>query len=59
MFNFLAGPAGLALLWCLRDWPARLPCAACGKRRVTNRDRCEHCDSAFPSPAHDGTEIFE
>ncbi len=59
VFNFLAGPTGLALLWCLRDWPARLPCAACGKKRVTSRDRCEHCDSAFPSPAPDGTEIFE
>ncbi len=59
VFNFLAGPVGLALLWCLRDWPARLPCAACGKRRVANRDRCEHCESAFPSPASDGTEIFE
>ncbi len=59
VFNFLAGPAGLALLWSLRDWPSRLPCAACGKRRVTNQDRCEHCDSAFPSPAPDGTEIFE
>ncbi|MEE8458604.1 MAG: hypothetical protein V3S08_01955 [Phycisphaerales bacterium] len=58
-FTFLAGPAGLALLWTLRDWPARLPCAACGTRRVTNRDRCEHCESAFPSPAADGTEIFE
>ena len=59
VFNFLAGPMGLALLWCLRDWPARLPCAACGRRRVTSRDRCEHCDSAFPPPARDGTEIFE
>ena len=59
VFNFLAGPVGLALLWCLRDWPARLPCAACGKRRVADRDRCEHCESAFPSPASDGTEIFE
>ena len=59
VFNFFAGPMGLALLWCLRDWPARLPCDACGKKRVTNRDRCEHCDSAFPSPAPDGTEIFE
>ncbi len=59
VFNFLAGPVGLALLWCLRDWPARLPCAACGKRRVADRDRCEHCASAFPAPASDGTEIFE
>ena len=59
VFNFLAGAVGLALLWCLRDWPARLPCAACGKRRVADRDRCEHCESAFPSPASDGTEIFE
>jgi hypothetical protein len=59
VFNFLVGPAGLLLLWSLRDWPARLPCPACGKKRVVDREHCERCRAAFPQPATDGTEIFE
>lgn len=59
VFNLLIGPAGLGLLWALRDWPGRVPCAGCGRLRVVSRERCEHCGSEFPSPALDGTEIFE
>jgi hypothetical protein len=59
VFNFLVGPVAVLLLWSLRDWPARLPCSGCGKKRVVDRDRCEHCGEAFASPARDGTEIFE
>ncbi|MHC4981202.1 MAG: ABC-2 transporter permease [Planctomycetota bacterium] len=59
VFNFLVGPVALLLLWSLHDWPARLHCRGCGKKRVVDRDRCEHCGEAFASPARDGTEIFE
>jgi hypothetical protein len=58
-FNFLVGPAGLLLLWALRDWPARVPCPACGRKRVVDREHCAHCRAAFPPRAPDGTEIFE
>ncbi len=59
VFNFLVGPAGVLLLWGLRDWPARQACHGCGVMRVVDRDRCEHCDAQFPPPVPDGTEIFE
>jgi hypothetical protein len=55
----LLGPLGLLLLAALQDWPARLPCGACGKRRVVARDTCEHCGVRFPEPGRLGIEIFE
>lgn len=57
--GFLGGPAVLLTLIALREWPAREVCAGCGKKRVVDRDRCEHCGSEFAPPVHDGTEIFD
>lgn len=53
------GSAAILMLISLRDWPARESCHACGKKRVVDRDLCEHCGSPFPPPASDGTQIFE
>lgn len=52
------GLPGVLLLLSLRDWPAREVCANCGRMRVVNRDRCEHCGAEFPPLPRDGTEIF-
>jgi hypothetical protein len=41
------------------DFVATIPCTACGRRRLVDRDHCEHCGAAMPTPARDGTEIFE
>jgi hypothetical protein len=57
--GFLFGPAGLLLMLALQEWPARIPCPACGRPRAANREHCEHCGSPHASPAPDGTEIFE
>ncbi len=57
--NFLLGPAGLLTLLCLQEWPAREPCPTCARKRVVDRDNCEHCGAPFPPPAPEGTEIFE
>lgn len=59
LWGLLLTPAGVVLMWCLPDWPARVRCALCGRRRVVERERCEHCGAAFPDPPRDGTEIFE
>jgi hypothetical protein len=53
------GPAGLLLLLALHGLPARVRCPGCGRPRVVDRERCEHCGAAHARPAPDGTEIFE
>jgi hypothetical protein len=53
------GPVGLLLLLALQMLPARVRCPACGRARVVDRDRCEHCGAPHARPAPDGTEIFE
>jgi hypothetical protein len=59
LFVALAGgPFALLLLWLTENRPARERCPACGKMRVVNRERCEHCDAPFTAPEPDGTEIF-
>jgi hypothetical protein len=59
LVGFLLGPVGVLLLWCMNDWPARVKCPSCGRKRVVNRDLCEHCGKPFDPPARDGTEILE
>ena len=57
--NLLLGPAGLAVMLGLNDWPAREACAACGRNRLAGRRDCPHCGAPLPPPARDGREIFE
>ena len=55
---FFLGPAGILLLICLVELPARERCPSCERWRIVNRSECEHCDAAFSAPPLDGTEIF-
>ena len=55
---FLAGPAGLLLLLCLRGLPLTTPCAQCRRPRPLNADLCPNCGMAPAAPARKGTEIF-
>jgi hypothetical protein len=57
--GFFFGPAGLLTLLALREWPARVPCAACGRKRLVERRQCEHCGAAFAPPKPTGTELFD
>jgi hypothetical protein len=54
----LLGPAGLLTLLCLRAWPVRQICHACGKLRPEDLALCVHCETAAEAPPHDGTEIL-
>ena len=54
----LLGPAGLLTLLCLRAWPVRQICHACGKLRPADRALCVNCESAAEAPPRDGTEIL-
>jgi hypothetical protein len=55
---FALGPFGLLMMLAMFGWPARVDCPSCHKKRIVERDNCEHCGAAFPEPAQDGTEIF-
>jgi hypothetical protein len=57
--TLLLGPAALAVMLGLNEWPAREPCAVCGGRRWVGRRHCPACRAALPPPAFDGREIFE
>jgi hypothetical protein len=57
--GLLFGWTGLVLMLALQDWPARVRCPSCGRPRLVDRERCEHCGAPHALPAPDGTEIFE
>lgn len=57
--NLLLGFLGLLAMLAILDWPALVPCPACGRRRRIDRENCEHCAAPFPAPKADGTEIFD
>jgi hypothetical protein len=57
--GLLFGWVGLVLMLVLHDWPARIRCVKCGKRRVVTRIDCEHCGAPHVPQEPDGTEIFE
>ena len=57
-FILLTGIAGLLTFLCVQEWPARVVCPQCKKRRTVDRESCEHCEAPFPPPEKNGTEIF-
>ncbi len=56
---FWLGPYGVLTLLALREWPVRIPCPNCGRRRSVQRELCEYCGAEFARPLPDGTEIFD
>lgn len=57
-FAFVLTIPGLLAFLCLTERPVRETCGACGKPRSVAREACEHCQSGWPAPRLDGTEIF-
>lgn len=55
---FALGAFGLLMMLAMLGWPARVDCPSCHRKRVVERDNCEHCGASFPEPVQDGTEIF-
>jgi hypothetical protein len=55
---FALGPFGLLMMLAMFGWPGRVDCPSCHRKRIVERDNCEHCGAAFPEPAQDSTEIF-
>ena len=56
---FWLGPYGIFMLLALREWPVRVPCPNCGRKRSVQREHCEYCGAEFARPLPDGTEIFD
>jgi len=40
------------------DWPTRVRCPACSRRRSLQTEQCPSCKQGWPTPASNGTEIF-
>jgi hypothetical protein len=58
VFVLLLGIPGLVGFLLHRRWPARVTCPTCGERTACDHDACTRCDTTFPAPALNGTEIF-
>jgi hypothetical protein len=56
---FAFNVAGLMAFRLMADWPRFVPCAACGRNRPIDGERCPHCGAAWPDPEPSGTEIFD
>jgi hypothetical protein len=59
VFLMFYGIAGLLAFRVVNDWPLRLTCGKCGKKRSAEDANCEHCGEGWPLAVKDGTEIFE
>jgi hypothetical protein len=58
-FAFLFGPAGLLTFRLATDWPIRLPCPSCGKKRPIEAAQCLHCHQPWTISKPTGTEILD
>ncbi len=59
LFVFFFSVGGLLAFWIANDWPRRIACPACSRKRSVERETCEHCGAGWPAPKQDGTEIWE
>jgi len=58
-FVFATGPAGLLTFITAADWPVRVPCPACGRKRAVGEEECGACAKAWGAPEQNGREIFD
>lgn len=58
-FAFVFGPAGVLTFRLATDWPVRIRCPACGKKRAIEGERCPRCGHSWTLPEGDGTEILD
>jgi ABC-type transport system involved in multi-copper enzyme maturation permease subunit len=58
-FVFFFGPAGLLTFRLATDWPVRVRCPACGRKRAIEADQCDGCHQLWIHPQRNGTEILD
>jgi len=51
--------AGLITFRLVADWPVRVRCPQCSRKRPVEESLCPHCGAPWPAPVSRGIEIFE
>jgi hypothetical protein len=51
--------AGLITFRLVADWPVRVRCPQCSRKRPVEEKLCPHCGAGWPVPVSRGTEIFD
>jgi hypothetical protein len=51
--------AGLVTFRLVADWPVRVRCPQCNRKRPVDEPLCPHCGASWPAPVSRGTEIFD
>jgi hypothetical protein len=58
-FVFSFNLAGLITFWIVADFPVRVSCPQCGRKRPIEERECPHCQAGWTLPVARGTEIFD
>jgi hypothetical protein len=58
-FVFAFNLAGLITFWIVADFPVRVSCPQCGRKRPIEERECPHCQAGWTLPVARGTEIFD
>ena len=58
-FVFAFNLAGLMTFRLVADWPVRVACSECRRKRPVEKELCPHCQSPWPVPQRSGIEIFD
>lgn len=58
LFGLAFGITAVLTLLSMRNFPPRIRCGKCGKRRLVNHEKCEHCGNSFDPPSAEGIDIF-
>lgn len=59
VFVLATNLAGLITFRLAADWPVRVKCPECSRKRQVEAEQCPHCQAAWPAPTPNGLEIFE
>jgi len=59
LFVFLFGVPGLLTFRLASDWPARVRCPQCRRKRTVETSACRACAADWPAPKPNGTEVFD
>jgi hypothetical protein len=51
--------AGLITFRLVTDWPVRVRCPQCNRKRPVEENLCPHCRAPWPTPISRGTEIYD